>query len=171
MDVSGTSTGNGTGEMWSEFTSGARTVYAYDNNNLTSYGYLYNWYAADDSRGICPTGWHVPTNNDWETLINFLGADPANKSREADLTYWNAISTSTNQSGFSARGGGGRIWGTTPRSQFLSLKHNTYFWSATEFNLNPGEVAHYYGMIQNQSLIQKETNSKKSGAYIRCLKD
>lgn len=56
--------------------------------NLDDYGRLYNWYAVDDSRGLCPSGWHVPTDGEWPVLTDFLGgasiAGEAMKSSPSD---------------------------------------------------------------------------------------
>jgi len=57
LDNSGSSTGDGSTETWTARTSGALTVYAHNATNLATYGYLYNWYAATDTRKICPSGW------------------------------------------------------------------------------------------------------------------
>ena len=54
--------------VWQGLTTGAYTIYGNESStgaNATNYGFLYNWYAATDSRKICPTGWHVPTDSDW----------------------------------------------------------------------------------------------------------
>lgn len=170
LDASGGSAGNDAGETWTGLITGARTVYAHDNNNLTSYGYFYNWYAVSDSRGICPAGWHVPTDSELTTLINFLGVDSGNKSREVGTTYWgnlNEISPyiATNSSGFSLRGGGSRSAG-----RFSDLRHTAYFWTVTVFPTN-NNLAYWYGAAQNNSYIVQSQNIKNSGAYVRCLKD
>jgi uncharacterized protein (TIGR02145 family) len=73
IDTTGGTSGNGSGQTWSNLTTGARSVYGNDANNLSSYGYLYNWYAASNSKGLCPTGWHVPVDNDIWKLTSDLG--------------------------------------------------------------------------------------------------
>jgi uncharacterized protein (TIGR02145 family) len=50
-------------------------AYGDDSTNIATYGRLYTWYAVIDSRNICPTGWHVPTDAEWETLKTNLGGD------------------------------------------------------------------------------------------------
>ena len=67
LDNSGGSTGD-VSTTWTARTSGARTVYAHNATNLATYGYLYNWYAAIDTREICPAGWHVPSNAEWDNF-------------------------------------------------------------------------------------------------------
>lgn len=63
----------GTSASWNGLTFGARSIYGNDLNNLLNYGYLYNLYTGKDVRGVCPIGWHVPSQNEALTLINFLG--------------------------------------------------------------------------------------------------
>ena len=53
---------------WYSTTNGAQAIYANDASNLADYGRLYNWYAVDDARGLCPSGWHVPTDGEFMTL-------------------------------------------------------------------------------------------------------
>ena len=61
-----------TGTWNTTIVTGARTVYNDLPANLTTYGYLYNWYAVADARKICPDGWHVPSDGEWTSLILFL---------------------------------------------------------------------------------------------------
>ena len=60
---------------WAGLSTGARCDYDNDASNVATYGRLYNWYAAVDAAGLCPTGWHVPTDDEWTALENFLGAN------------------------------------------------------------------------------------------------
>jgi uncharacterized protein (TIGR02145 family) len=55
--------------------------YNNDPKNGVKYGKLYNWYAVVDSNGLCPQGWHVPSDKDWETLVSYLGENPATKMK------------------------------------------------------------------------------------------
>lgn len=152
---------------WSNLTSGARSWY--DNDSTTyenSYGNLYNWNAGSDSRGICPIGWHVPTLPDAQNLINFLGGFTiaGGKLKEVGTTYWydsfNGNVGATNESGFSARGGGTRNSG----GSFTVLRQIGFFWTTTEnyefdcFNNGIGTG------ISNVSF-------KTIGYSIRCIKD
>lgn len=60
-----------------EAESSPKYQWAYDSNenNVSTYGRLYTWFATTDSRNICPTGWHIPTDAEWTTLVNFLGGE------------------------------------------------------------------------------------------------
>jgi uncharacterized protein (TIGR02145 family) len=69
---------------WSGLTTGAYCNYNNDANIVATYGRLYNWFAVNDSRNIAPTGWHVPTDEDWKTLEIYLGMS----QQQADGTDW-----------------------------------------------------------------------------------
>jgi uncharacterized protein (TIGR02145 family) len=61
------------GTQWQALTEGAYCYYENSVSSANTYGLLYNWYAVNDSRNICPEGWHVPTTSDWNTLVSFAG--------------------------------------------------------------------------------------------------
>jgi uncharacterized protein (TIGR02145 family) len=109
--------------------------WAYDGNesNVATYGRLYTWYAATDSRGLCPTGWHLPTDAEWTTLTDYLGGASVagGKMKEAGTAHWNSPNTGAdNSSGFTALPGGYRnFWGT-----FSSIGGVGNWWSATLFD-------------------------------------
>ena len=60
---------------WAGLSTGARCDYDNDASNVATYGRLYNWYAATDAAELCPTGWHVPTDDEWTALETYLGAN------------------------------------------------------------------------------------------------
>jgi uncharacterized protein (TIGR02145 family) len=75
---------------------------------VSTYGFLYNWYAVTTGK-LCPDGWHVPTENDWEALIDFLGIYAGYVMKESGTQHWTSTSPEiTNESGFTALPGGGR---------------------------------------------------------------
>jgi uncharacterized protein (TIGR02145 family) len=102
--------------LWSNTTTGARCYY----DNLTSYqnshGNLYNWYVVADTRNVCPTGWHVPTDAEWTTLINYLGGANVAGGKmkttgimQSGTGLWRYPNAdATNSSGFSGLPGGFR---------------------------------------------------------------
>jgi len=98
--------------QWSQTntsSTGAWSHYNNDANNGTTYGKLYNWYAVNDSRGLCPTGWHVPSDAEWTTLENHLGGTSVAGGAMKSTTGWNAPNTgATNSSGFTGLPGGNR---------------------------------------------------------------
>ena len=62
---------------------GAQAIYNNDASNLADYGRLYNWYAVDDARGLCPSGWHVPTDGEYMTLEMALGMSESEANSRA----------------------------------------------------------------------------------------
>lgn len=186
FDASGGSDGNGSDFTWGGLTYGAHTLYAHDStatpSNLTKYGYLYNWYAAKgistageiantDTLNICPTGWHVPTDTEWTTLIDYLGGEnvAGGKMKSTGTVYWGGDNTeATNESGFSGLPGGIRRYD----GFFSDNGGDGYFWSASEF-----DISHAWNrdLFYGDGFVYKgydDANLEKSlGASIRCLKD
>ena len=99
---------------WGGFGFGIYGYYQNDSSNVENYGILYNIYAANDDRGICPEGWDVPTLDEWVELISYLGESAGGKLKstgtiEAGNGLWYSPNTgATNESGFSAHPGGKR---------------------------------------------------------------
>lgn len=82
-----------------------------DEANVIPYGRLYTWFAATDSRNICPPGWHLPSVAEFQTLQSYLGGESVcgGKLKEAGTTHWDAPNTgATNESGFTALACGDR---------------------------------------------------------------
>ena len=162
LDNSGGSTGD-VSTTWTARTSGARTVYAHNNSYLTIYTYLYNWYAATDTRKICPSGWGIPTDAEWLTLTNFIGTNPGTKLKK-NSTLW-LTNTGTDNYGFSAFPGGYRdIYGS-----FSYIRSFAVFWSATEsVNSNPW---YRYLINDNVGVGRGNGHNKSVGFSLRCLRD
>jgi uncharacterized protein (TIGR02145 family) len=167
LDASGDFAGDAPGQTWSGLSTGARTVHAHDNANLTTYGYLYNWFAVNDAKGLCPSGWHVPTDAEWTTLTDFLGGDSVagGKMKSTGTTLWNSPNTGAdNSSGFSALPGGFRILS----GAFESIRNNAFIWSATE---NVSSFAWYRYLNNVNSNAFRNVSQEKLGASVRCLRD
>jgi len=169
LDASGTSTGT-VSETWSSQPGGARTVYANDANNLTTYGYLYNWFAVNDAKGLCPTGWHVPTDAEWTTLESYLNTvaptgNVGGKMKSTGTTYWNTPNSGAdNSSGFTALPGGYR----DNYGSFNYIRYYAFFWSATKYdNFN----AWYRPLYNTNGNVIRNYNDKPVGASVRCLRD
>jgi uncharacterized protein (TIGR02145 family) len=156
---------------WGNLTIGARAVYVGGNNLPTTgyvgtYGYLYNWYAVNDSKKLCPSGWHVPTDAEWTTLTNDIlegssGAGAKMKSTGTD--YWFSQSTGTdNSSEFSALPGGFR-----GNQGFSSIRYDAVFWSATEIGIDVWSR----NLNDNSGVVDRFINNKTFGASVRCLRD
>ncbi len=147
---------------------GAWSYYNNDPVNGPIYGKLYNWYALTDHRGLCPVGWHAPTEDEWEILIKTLGGYTlaGGKMKSKDSTLWkNPNNDATNESKFSGLPGGRRL----PIGSFWEIGLNGYWWSTTERVID-AEVWSI-GLNYNNGAIAKGSISPKFGLSVRCIKD
>jgi uncharacterized protein (TIGR02145 family) len=142
----------------------------YDNDpkNGVKYGKLYNWYAVIDNNGLCPQGWHVPSDAEWDTLVAYLGGESVagGKMKEVGTTSWNGPNIdATNTSLFTGLPGGLRYNDGSYISYFGDAGS---WWSSTEFNTYYAWFRFLYGY---QGLANRADGNKKSGLSVRCLKD
>jgi len=181
---------------WQTATSGAYAVYpdylvdgiSSDMQMRETYGLLYNWHAVNNSSGLCPDGWRVPTNEDWNQLTEYLinNYDEMNTDnvgnklkscRQIDSPLggdcatdeqplWGADDTQygTDNFGFSAFPGGHR----STEGHYFNFKYYGYWWSSTEYE----ESTAYSRVLDFQSGdVGVSTDDKKYGYSVRCLKD
>jgi uncharacterized protein (TIGR02145 family) len=154
--------------QWDGFTTGAWASYNNDSQNDCPYGKLYNWYAAADPGHVCPTGWHVPTDDEWTTLTDYLGGAAAaagGKMKTTGLQYWISPNTdATNESGFSGLPGGYR----SSSGDFYNVGNGGYWWSSSEYDASR---AWYRFLTYNYDNAYKDRNDKGVGFSVRCLRD
>ncbi len=153
-------------------TDGAFAVYNNEASNKDTYGLLYNWYAVDDTRGICPTGWHVPTAGEWTDLTDHLGGESVagghmktTGTLSAGTGLWQAPNTgATNSSGFSGLPGGIR----NNLGNFTFQGTSGDWWSSREVSAGSAVLRRlvYAGGNAIRSL-----NPKQNGFSVRCLRD
>ncbi len=141
----------------------------YDNNaaNVPVYGLLYNWFAVNDVRNIAPTGWHVPTDEEWQTLENYLGGRSivGGKLKEIGTEHWNSPNSgATNETYFFAVPGGYRH----SSSEYRYLGERAVFWTLTEYN---NTQAWNISLIYDEIVINHGVYSRIFGFSIRCIKD
>jgi uncharacterized protein (TIGR02145 family) len=137
--------------------------------NGATYGVLYNWAAASNMNNVCPIGWHVPSNNEWTTLINFAGgsATAGGPLKERDTAHWNYPNyNATNFSGFTALPGGLRH--NTGGYQFMN--ESGYWWTSTQGTANPSFAYNVKMSYADAVVLQYESN-QRGGFSIRCLKN
>ncbi|MFZ4985094.1 MAG: FISUMP domain-containing protein [Blastocatellia bacterium] len=164
LDESGGVAGNSPGEVWSPRTSGARTIYANTSANLPVYGYIYNWHAAADPRGLCPSGWHLPTDGEWATLLSALGTNPGGKLRSTGTSLWLSPNTgATNESGFAALPGGIR----SDRGDFGGIRTIANFWTASRTD-GRGAVGRF--IVVGVSEVGSDYHGERSGLSVRCVR-
>jgi uncharacterized protein (TIGR02145 family) len=136
--------------------------------DTASYGRLYTWHAATDSRSLCPTGWHLPLQTEWNTLFTTLGGASVagGKIKETGLTHWASPNTgATNESGFTVLPNGSRA----PAGSCANYTKFSYLWSATEKDNN---YAWYSAASYDSGYSYSDINTGKNvGLGIRCVKD
>ena len=152
---------------WGSLTIPAYCWYNNEESYKATYGALYNWYAANDSR-LPPSGWHVPSIGEWNTLINNLGGDSTvvgGRLKEAGTTHWVSPNTGAdNSSGFTALPGGSHY---TNGAFYFNGKYGWY-WSKTESSAT--EAWHPY-LVYNSSTITRLPGNKSIGFSVRCIKN
>ncbi len=145
----------------------AWSYYENDAENGKIYGKLYNWYAVNDARGLAPEGWHIPTNEEWTILTDYLGGEEVagGKMKSTGTAYWNSPNEgATNESGFSALPGGYR----ENNGSFNDVRVFAFFWSATEGG--SGYAWNFKLFFLNDGVFWYN-NFKSYGASVRCLRD
>jgi len=162
-------------------------VYGYDGSdvatakatsNYTTYGVLYNWPAAMNGsassisnpsgvQGICPSGWHLPSDAEWTILIDYLGGEDVagGKMKETGFSHWTSPNTgATNESGFTALPGGYRLGD----GNFNAVGIYGKWWSSTE----SGTLSAWYRYLgYDFSYVYRLSYSKELGFSVRCLRD
>ncbi|MGB1384480.1 MAG: fibrobacter succinogenes major paralogous domain-containing protein [Flavobacteriales bacterium] len=144
---------------WSSTTSGAMAFY---DNFSTSSG-LYNWYAVDDARGLCPSGWHVPTDEEWTMLTDHLGGESVAGGQMKTNYGWNGGGNGTNSSGFSGLPGGIRDF-----SAFFYLAGNEGYWWSSSPN---GSNAWIRYLANSYEVVFRAGSNPQTGFSVRCVRD
>ena len=154
--------------QWKNQLTPAFCFYDNDNSNDATYGKLYNWFAIEDGRGICPQGWHVPSDGEFAVLTNYLGAADdvaAGRLKEEGTTHWDAPNTlASNSSGFTGLPGGMRF----QEGQFDHMGKNGLFWSSRR---ESESLAFYLTLTYNSAASYRTYIYKRSGFSCRCVKD
>lgn len=157
--------------VWFNLDDTETGAWAYFNNDSATYncpyGKLYNFYAVEDTRGICPTGWHIPTDAEWDILRDFL--DPlaagnvnvaGGKMKSVGTMYWaNPNTGATNSSGWSGLPGGYRF----SAGFFVSFGTLGTWWSASSRARSL--------QFDDEVLLDYTSNDKRFGMYCRCIQD
>jgi len=156
-----------------------------DDNNCTVYGGLYEWdeameyYTIDSARGICPPGWHIPSDNEWKILEGSVDSDYGIDNTEWDEigwrgfdagfhiksnVGWNHSGNGNDSCGFTALPGG--YWLFT--GSFFHIGNMAFFWSSTEIDLT---YAFYRSLYHSFDEVGRDNGNRNSGYSVRCLKD
>ena len=162
---------------------GAYINYSNNADNVGVYGRLYNWFAVNDERGLCPDNWHVPSDDEFKSLEMYLGmseseangeglrgTDEGGKLKEEGNEHWNSPNTgATNETDFIALPGGNRRYETyTNQEIFSGLNRYGFFWSSSEvYTVN----AWYRVFSFDYSESNRFHLSKTNAFSIRCVED
>jgi len=164
-----------TNEEWVKAGENQQPAWCYYFNNSANgakYGKLYNWYAVNDSRGLAPTGWHVPTDEEWTILTVSLGGDEKAGAKMKSKNDWHDDGNGTNESGFSGLPGGVRVGKYFEAGRDGKFNNNIgtrgYWWSSTEDG-----TSNAWGRTQISWVddVHRELFSKTWGFSVRCLRD
>jgi uncharacterized protein (TIGR02145 family) len=152
---------------WANLTSPGFCWYDNDEEaNKNKYGAIYNWYAVN-TLNMCPTGWHVPTDAEWATLINFLGGATVagGKLKETGTLHWEHPNTgATNEFNFTALPAGYR----NINGIFSNLIKNGYWWSSSE----AGALGGWARSVSHQNaFVTRGDDNRTTGFSVRCVKD
>ena len=149
---------------WANLTTGAWCYYANNTANGTTYGKLYNWYAVNDSRGLAPTGYHIPTDAEWTILINYLGGELVAGTKMKSNTGWENDGNGTNSSAFAGLPGGYRSF----LEYFYNIGAYGYWWSSSE---RYTDGAWSRSLYSSDGSVFRDFNVKQGGFSVRCLRD
>jgi uncharacterized protein (TIGR02145 family) len=178
-------TGPGTGSEITPY------YYVYDYNgtdvsaakataNYNTYGVLYNWPAAmagsssstanpSGVQGVCPAGWHLPSDAEWTQLTNYLGGESVagGKLKETGTTHWNSPNSgATNEVGFTALPGG--QYESDQSEKFIYNRVYGFWWSTTEYNATTAWDRDVYSEFGR---AYKYKYAKQIGLSVRCVRD
>lgn len=149
-----------------------------DTANCEVYGGLYQWnelmnYTTTDNKGICPTGWHIPTHNEMNVLHEYLGGslESGRKLKEVGFDHWDEPNAgASNSSGFTALPGGERNieTGITVHGQFTSLGRHAIFWTSTS---HPNSDAQAWDLFFESVVFSGTFPHQNYGLSVRCVKN
>lgn len=161
--------------------------YVYDNqstdlltvnalSNYITYGVLYNWEAA---KTACPSGWHLPSDEEWKVLEKTLGMTDSDVNdwdwrksgvvgdqlKETGTSHWQDLNeAASNSSGLTVIPGG---W-LKSQSEFVNLGLSARFWSSTDYGES---LAWFRGLFYDYNGVQRYGDYRRSGLSVRCIRD
>ena len=151
---------------WAKLSTAAFCWYNNDSGTYSvPYGALYNWYAVN-TNNLCPSNWHVATQEDFSKLVNFANnSGNAGILKEAGFSHWNSPNTgATNLYNFTAIPGGKRF----DNGIFDLVKVEGNYWSSSEYST---QTASYLQLLYNYNMAFQSYMYKKYGMSVRCIKD
>ena len=154
------------GSTWYSLTTPA-FCWVEDNDSRTIvYGMLYNFYAVTDPRNVCPTGWHVPSVDEWKAMITSLGGNDVagGEMKETGTAHWSIPNEgASNSSGFT-----GLPAGIRDQLSFMNFDISGYFWSATSLDSDFGQIQ---ALRYSSDDLFSDQYPKTAGASVRCVEN
>jgi uncharacterized protein (TIGR02145 family) len=154
-----------TDQQWKVTTQGAFAIYDNIQANDLVYGKLYNWYAVVDPRGLCPSGWHVPSDDEWTILTDYLGGWKVAGGKLKFTSVWDSPNSgATNSTGFTGLPAGFRSF----FGVYKEMGQYGYFLSSTKVDDTyvRGRTPSFNGVALDATLF-----FKNDGFSVRCIKD
>ena len=160
-------------EDWVEAAKNKKPGWCYYENETSTgrkYGKLYNWYAVNDSRGLAPKGWHIPSKREWNEMFDNLGGSSVAGEKMKEVDSWFAEVKSDDNCGFNALPGGFRYVDGT--FDYIGKANSSYFcatfWASDDMEAEKG----WYIFLTNGTENAGSSNaSKVDGLSVRCVKD
>jgi uncharacterized protein (TIGR02145 family) len=175
-------------EDWKNAGDNKQAVWCYYNNDSSygeKYGKLYNWYAVNDPRGLAPKGWHIPSDQEWTILTNFLGGEEKAGSKLKSTSGWHENGNGTTIRGFAALPAG--LCSETNlvpsmemegfeivpwRLEYSDIGMSGIWWSTSEYNLtNTDDAAWSRSLFYSDDNFRRNGHIKRGGISVRCIKD
>lgn len=162
---------------WADLSKPAYCWYNNDSVHKEAYGALYNWHAVETGK-LCPEGWHVATDEEWNGLLTFLTGEGneepvGNALKEAGTAHWRSPNAdASNSSGFTALPGGYRDF----KGPFNLLRADAYWWTSTESNWynssdSASKISFYWSLHYKDADLLRSATYKSFGFCVRCLMD
>jgi len=152
---------------WKAYADAGEAAWCYYENdpaNGAKYGKLYNWYAVNDSRGLAPVGYHIPSDAEWTLLTDYLGGEEKAGAKMKSKQGWAEEGNGTNSSGFSGLPGGYRL----PDGTFYDVGKYGDWWSSSELST---ANAWYRYLLYDDGNVDRTNGYKEDGFSVRCLRD
>ena len=160
-----------TNEEWNRAGEQHQPAWCYYNNdpaNGRTYGKLYNWYAVHDTRGLAPTGWHVPSDDEWTSLTTYLGGETIAGTKMKSTSMWENYrgvrGNGDNSSGIAGLPGGYRSTDGT----FYSMGKLGYWWSSSEYTTG---IAWNRFLTYGFGIASRDGGDVSCGFSVRCVRD
>lgn len=142
--------------------------YEFDSKNGKTYGKLYNWYAVNDSRGLAPKGYHIPSDEEWTILTDKLGGEEIAGKKMKSKSGWAKIINKKSVNGDNSSGFNGLPGGCNSDGDFSGMTGFGYFWSSSE---NYAGNVWYWRLCYGDAGVFRSPSNKNSGFSVRCLRD